>query len=377
MNSYRAHAFAPETGAKVHAGTIELAAGSVRFASPSLTGELPLERLSIRRGGQGDEQIFFEHPEYPGWSIYSSDPALLDDPVLGGNPHFVRLARAVAKSRKAIPLPVLLVLGLLVLFLGALMLLWTQKDRIVEFIAERIPTSWEESLGDQAFEQVRREGTLLTNSVWQANVNEIIGRLLPAVRDSGYTFKFHVLQDTNVNAFAMPGGNVVILTGLLEQAKTGEEVAGVLAHELAHVTRRHGLRNIIKSAGLLVLVQSLFGDTSGLAAVVAEGSRYLLQQKFSRDFEREADDTGWTILVAADLDPRGMTRFFETMKILAAQSGQGAMDGSLSFLATHPASQERIDWLNGKWDAMEKKSGFQWLAPWPGGPLRRGGGHGD
>lgn len=364
MSSYRAHAFAPEFGAKVHAGQIRFESGFVLFESPSHSGRLPILNMRFRRGGHNNEQIFFEHPEYPGWSVYSSDPNLLKEPALAGDPHFQKLARGVARSRKAIPLPVLIAGVFLLLLFGGLLLLWMQKDRIVEAIADRIPISWEEKVGDQAFEQVRRSGTLLTNSIWQTNVNEIVARLLPTVQSSGYTFKFHVMQDTNVNAFAMPGGNVVILTGLLEHAEKGEEVAGVLAHELAHVTRRHSLRNIIKSSGLLVLIQSLLGDTSGLVAIAAEGSRYLLEQKFSRDFEREADDTGWTYLLAANIDPRGLTRFFEKMKILVQQSGMEVMEGSLSLLNTHPASQERIDRLQAKWQAAKEKE-FVPLSPWP------------
>lgn len=365
MNAYRAHAFAPETGAAVQTGALSVDPAAIHFESAALKGSLPLAGISLRRGGHNNEQIFFEHPQRPGWSIYSGDPALLEDPVLLGLPQFQVFARGVVRSRKSVPIPVLAGLVLLAIFLAGLGLLWMQKDRIVDYIADKIPVSWEESLGRQAFEQVRAEGKLLTNSPWQPRVDAITARLLPAVQSSGYTFQFHIMSDTNVNAFAMPGGYVVILTGLLEHAESAEEVAGVLAHELAHVTRRHSLRNIIKSAGLVVMLQALFGDVSGLAAVAAEGSRFLLQQKFSRDFEREADDTGWSYLLAAQVDPRGMTRFFEKMKLLAQEMGMGAMEGSLSLLSTHPASQERIDRLDAKWQAVENKGQFRALPAWP------------
>lgn len=365
MIAYRAHAFAPETGARVHSGTLRIDSAAVRFEAATLQGDLPREGLALRRGGHNDEQIFFEHPGRPGWSIYSSDPSLLRDPVLAADPQFQKLARGIERTRKAIPFPVLVVLALVVIFLGGAGLLWLQKDRIVDFIAAKVPMSWEEKLGEVSFNQVAAQGKLLTNSHWQPHVDAITSRLLPVVQSSGYTFRFHIMSDTNVNAFAMPGGYVVILTGLLERAESAEEVAGVLAHELAHVTRRHSLRNIIKSAGLVVMIQAFLGDASGLAGLAAEGSRFLLQQKFSRDFEREADDTGWNYLLAAEIDPRGMTRFFEKMKILAQEMGMGAMEGSLSLLSTHPASQERIDRLAAKWQAVEKKDKFIALPPLP------------
>ena len=206
---------------------------------------------------------------------------------------------------------------------------------------------------------------MLTNSVWDGPVSNITARLLPVVKDSGYEFKFHIMDDTNVNAFAIPGGHVVILTGLLEAADSGEEVAGVLAHEMAHVTRRHSLRNIVKSAGLLIILQAALGDTSGLLGLATEASRFLLQQKFSRDFEREADETGWTYLVQAQVDPRGMTRFFEKLRDLMAESDTAAMEGALALANTHPTSQERIDRLNGKWEQTKNKTEFEKLPAWP------------
>jgi predicted Zn-dependent protease len=361
--SYRANAFAPETGSRVQPGTLEILADEVRFEGGILRGKLPLGGLTLRRGGHNDEQLFFEHPGFPGWSISSSDERLVADPVLLGHPEFRAVLRAVDRSRRATPLPVVIGLCFLAVVLAGLVLLWLSKDRIAESVAARIPLSWEEKLGDQVFASIAREGKIVTNSHWQASVTRLTDRLEPVVRDSGYKFRFHIQQDTNVNAFAIPGGHVVILTGLLERAESSEEVAGVLAHELAHVTRRHSLRNIVKSAGLFVVIQAVLGDASGLVAVAAEGSRYLLQQKFSRDFEREADDAGWTYLLEAKIDPRGMIRFFEKMKQIVEASGMGAMENSLALFNTHPTSQERIDRLNAKWEALPDKTVFGRLPP--------------
>jgi beta-barrel assembly-enhancing protease len=364
VNAYKANAFAPQTQARPNPGTVTVTPAGIRFESPTVSETLPLTGLVVRRGGHNNEHIFFEHPEFPGWSIYSSDPALFNDPALCATPAFARLFKGVERSRKSTPKPVIIGLAFLALLFGGLVLLWSQKDTIAEYIAEKIPVEWETKFGDQVFAQFEHDGTILTNSAWAASVSNITSRLLPVVEKSGYEFKFHIKQDTNVNAFAIPGGHVVILTGLLEHADSAEEVAGVLAHEVAHVTRRHSLRNIIKSAGLLVVLQALLGDASGLFGMAAEASRYLLEQKFSRDFEREADDTGWSYLVEANIDPRGMTRFFEKLKQLMADSGMDVMENSLSLVNTHPASQERIDRLAVKWEQLPKKSGFAAFGPW-------------
>ena len=361
---YQANAYTPQTQARVNSGHVQITADGVRFESATVTGALPVSGLVVRRGGHNGEQIFFEHPQVPGWSIYSSDPALARDPLLRVQPEIARQLAAADKSRRSTPAPVRIAMLLLALFFGGLALLWTQKDRIAEYIANKIPVEWEARFGDQVFAQFAREGKMLTNSVWDEPVSTITSRLLPVVEKSGYEFKFHIMSDTNVNAFAIPGGHVVILTGLLESADSAEEVAGVLAHEIAHVTRRHSLRNIIKSAGLIVTLQALIGDASGLFGLATEASRYLLQQKFSRDFEREADETGWSYLVQAKIDPRGMTRFFEKLRDMMAQSGAAAMEGALSLANTHPTSQERIDRLTAKWEETSGKNGFVDLGPW-------------
>jgi predicted Zn-dependent protease len=361
---YHANAFAPETQARVNAGNIVVTADAIRFESATATGTLPMNGLVVRRGGHNGEQIFFEHPQMQGWSVYSSDPGLAKDPILSLRPEFARHVRSAERSRRSTPKPVIAGLALLGLFLAGLVFLWTQKDRIADYIANKIPVEWESSFGDRVFQQFESEGNMLTNSVWDGPVSNITARLLPVVEKSGYEFKFHIMSDTNVNAFAIPGGHVVILTGLLESAKTPEEIAGVLAHEIAHVTRRHSLRNIVKSAGLIITLQALIGDTSGLLGFATEASRYLLQQKFSRDFEREADDTGWSYLVQANIDPRGMTHFFEKLRDMMNSSGDASMEGMLALANTHPTSQERIDRLTAKWEQTEKKSGFVDLGEW-------------
>lgn len=361
---YLAHGFPPELRGRVVSGNLYILPEGPRFQSQEHSVTLPFAGLKLRAGGHNNEQIFFEHPDFPGWSIYSSAAALHQNPILGGHSGFKSISRRIEKSQKGIPTPVILLLFFVALFFVGVVLLFMQKDRIVEFVVDRIPQNWEEQWGDQVFETIKAQGTVLEDSLWQAEVEKITSRLLPVVEGSGYNFHFHIMEDTNVNAFAIPGGHVVILTGLLESAGSAEEVAGVLAHELGHVTERHSMRQIVQSAGLLVLVQAMFGDASGVAAILTEGSRFLLQQKFSRNFEREADDKGWEYLIAAEIDPRGMTRFFEKLKAIYEGSAGSSMDSTMALLNTHPTTDERISRLEEKWENAPKKSGFVEFDEW-------------
>jgi beta-barrel assembly-enhancing protease len=221
---YRANAFSPETGAKNNPGRLVITGEDVRFESATVSGRIPLAGLRIRRGGHNEEQLFFEHPSFAGWSIYSSDPELLHDPILSQHPDFSRQLKTAAKSRNSVPKPVLIGLAFLAILFGGLLLLWTQKDRLADAVAARIPKNWEVSFGNRIFDQIRAEGRVLTNSGWEQPLAKITTRLVSVVEKSGYAFHFHIMEDTNVNAFAIPGGHVVILTGLLEKAETAEEL---------------------------------------------------------------------------------------------------------------------------------------------------------
>ena len=210
-----------------------------------------------------------------------------------------------------------------VVLVGAI--IW-QHDRIVAWGIGLITVEQEAKLGEILFAQQKRglklvEGESLT-------MERDIGSKL--TKDSRHKFQFFVAEDKSVNAFAMPGGYVVVHTGLLQLAASAEEVAGVLAHEVQHIEQRHSLRSIAKSLGFSAAVSLVLGDAG--AAVTLGGE--LLQLKFSRDHETEADREGLKSLVAAKINPVGMRDFFAKM---AAQSQL-----NLGFLATHPASEERM-----------------------------------
>jgi predicted Zn-dependent protease len=225
-----------------------------------------------------------------------------------------------------------------------------------------VPPSLETRLGDLVFSQIEATGNLVEDPEVRSRVDRLVALLVAAVPERGYPLRFHVLKEPTVNAFALPGGHVVLHSGLVLRAERSEEVLGVLGHEIAHVTRRHSLRQMIKAAGTMVVVQALFGDAEGLVAVLADGGTRLLQLSYSRDFEREADDTGWQYLLNAGIDPRGLIEFFEKMrtdeqkKLDAASEAAGALD----FLSTHPASDERIERLRQKLSALEAGPERRW-----------------
>jgi predicted Zn-dependent protease len=213
--------------------------------------------------------------------------------------------------------------GLPLLLLG---LLLATHERIAGWVVDLVSVEQEHSLGAQLFAQHKASLKLLQGPPQQMVVE--IGKRL--TQGSAYRYEFYVAEDKSVNAYAMPGGFIVVHSGLLALAASADEIAGVLAHEVAHVERRHSLRSMAKSVGLYATVAIFLGDFGRLAGAAAD----LLNLKFSRDNERDADSTGLSLLVKAGLEPAPMAAFFRKM---AAESV-----AIPAFLSTHPASEERF-----------------------------------
>lgn len=216
----------------------------------------------------------------------------------------------------------------------ALTLLVLRGGDVVDWAVRQIPHAQEAKLGDLVLAQTRAHMRVIDNGPAVDAVKHIGERLTPGTL---HRYRWLVVDKNEMNAFAAPGGVVVVYSGLLKGTDTPEEAAGVIAHEVAHAELRHGLQGMVKSLGLQAGAALLLGDWSG--AVLSDVTTSLLEMKFSREAETQADTEGLRRLVAAKINPDGMARFMDK---LAAQS-QGGTPPAL--LSTHPASQDRATQL--------------------------------
>jgi predicted Zn-dependent protease len=144
-----------------------------------------------------------------------------------------------------------------------------------------------------------------------------------------------VIRDTLINAFAAPGGFIAVHSGLVEAATTPEEFAGVLAHEIQHVTQRHSTRGIIREVPMRLAIAAIAGGTGIEGAANVAGSLGAL--RYRRADESEADREGLRLLAAAEVDPAGMVTFMRTLDRQYAGAPR-----IVSYLSSHPNTQERI-----------------------------------
>lgn len=202
----------------------------------------------------------------------------------------------------------------------------------------------ERRLGDNFIRAARRQLHFLDDPELNTYLNDLGGRL---ARQSGAGGEFHffIIDNPDLNAFAVPGGYVGVHTGLVLAARNEAELASVLAHEVAHVSQRHLPRMLVRAKQqslptmAAIIAAAMLGGQAGEAAIaLSAASQAKRQLDYTREFEREADRIGMQILAGAGFDPRAMPDFFERLQ----QNTRAYETGLPDFLRTHPVTSDRI-----------------------------------
>jgi predicted Zn-dependent protease len=216
--------------------------------------------------------------------------------------------------------------------------------------------SQEAQIGRAIMHQIRASGALVEDPQIVEYVNEIGHRIAAHANTGGHKFTFFVVDDPSLNAFALPGGFIGVHTGLIEATRSEDELAGVLAHEIAHVTQRHIARAVhansrqsllstaIMLGALIAGAYGADGDAVQGAIAVAQGTQAQGQINFTRSNEYEADRIGMSSLAEAGFDPQGMASFFEVISRDTTPHEYRAPE----FLRTHPVSTARIAEARGR-----------------------------
>lgn len=209
-----------------------------------------------------------------------------------------------------------------------------------------IPVESEIAIGREAQAQVRSQMAVLRDRDVSGYVSDLGRRLASGAGGPRYPYTFTVADYREVNAFALPGGPVWIHRGVLEATRTEAQLAAVLAHEVAHISRRHAAGQLTKALVAdigLGLLGALLGNgrsaqTTQLAARFLAAGAFL---KFSRDDEREADREGVAIMLRAGYHPAAMIEMLEIVRARAAREPSAVE----TFVSTHPSPQDRIEEL--------------------------------
>ena len=213
----------------------------------------------------------------------------------------------------------------------------------------------EQNIGMQIMRDIRwHDPAFLRDAEVEDYLNTLGDRLVSAGAGAGQSFEFFGVSDPSLNAFAMPGGKIGVHTGLILAAQAESELAGVLSHEIAHVTQRHiarmvgqqGRSGMLMLASLLVAVLAAksSAQVSQAAIMAGQAAGISSQLAYSRDFENEADRLGVQNLSAAGFDVRGMASFFERLQ----KNSRLYENSAPAYLRTHPLTSDRITEMEGR-----------------------------
>ncbi|QQR90979.1 MAG: M48 family metallopeptidase [Myxococcales bacterium] len=298
---------------------------------------IPYSELHAEVGGASGKMVFCRNAERS-VTVYSEERGFLSALARSSKgPSQKQLQTLVeAMARKSMQVKVgWSILGVVAFALSMAVFVIVVKT---SWLKDAIPTQVDKELGKVGMAQMRGDLPLSDAKVARDALEVILKRLEPLADPKGrWKFDLKLVDRSMVNAFALPGGQMIVFRGLVQNAEHPDEVAAVLAHEMSHVTRRHGVTRLLRSVGIVGVVEVLVGDVGGVLAMAKELLTLSTINNYSRVQESEADADAIRIMHQAGLDPFALARFFERL-----EKKQGDIPDYLEWMSSHPSHKERI-----------------------------------
>ncbi len=327
MNALQAHYFDGKRALR-HPVSVLFAGGRVKVIGRDVDGDFDADRVrASQRIGNTPRWLYL--PD--GGACVTADNDLVD-----------RFARETGFARglhalESRPVYAALAVALVVFAL------WLLIDRgvplAVEHIARQIPLAAETALGEQTLAGMDRY-VLRASRVPPARQAALRAQFDRMARSGGETaprrLEFRASPAIGPNAFALPAGIVVVTDELVRLAGDDREILAVLAHELGHVHHRHTMRRLLEGSATALIIAGVTGDISATTSLAASAPALLLQTKYSRDNEREADRYAVEVLRRTGVEPRHFVAILQ--KVERESSKGGTLPG---FLSSHPSTKER------------------------------------
>jgi Zn-dependent protease with chaperone function len=353
--SFEATIFHPTLGNEVVSGRISVDRLAFHFQSEAITLTVPLGRLQVRVGDGADERVYFRDASAPEWEIFTEDFSILEHPFI---PQMEKVREGLSDSASKEELyRRLRLIGYVAAVIVLLVWLADMATALaVDALVARVPPKWEQEWGADGLKELRDETPFVESAPRMTGLLSLTAPLTNVIVLGTNHLTFFIAENEDPNAYALPGGYVVVNTGLLELVERPEELLGVIAHEVAHVKLKHSLRHTIAGVGPFMLFGVMMGGQGGVVGLLGDTTDLVVQSGFSQEYETEADDEGWRILLAANVDPRGMADIFRKFRDLEMKENPN--DEGLQAFSTHPATEKRIARLEKKWRKLKKKDGF-------------------
>jgi len=249
--------------------------------------------------------------------------------VADANPHW---GQKLMKQKISVLLLVVVALSVGVYFLML---------SLVPFLGMRmIGVQQEIVMGDKLKEVMLKETNILGSGIDTAGSRKLQAFADALNLSATYPIRLTLVNSDIVNAYALPGGQIVVYRGILDKINTPEALAALLAHESSHVNERHSLRSLLRSAASGIIIAVIFSDATGVSGALVTNANTLNGLHYSRSLEEEADRKGMDLLMANNVNLSGMKQLMQELE------KEGDIPTSLSFLSSHPLTKKRIKTAN-------------------------------
>ena len=205
---------------------------------------------------------------------------------------------------------------------------------VAQYAGQHLPVDVEESIGKHI-----AQSYLNNFRVDSAKTKALVSFYNKLNYTSDFTIKLYVVDFGEQNAFALPGGTIVVFSGIINAMDDPEQLAALIGHELAHVNKRHSTKLIFRNLSTYLFLSVLLNDVNGITAVLVDNLNTIGSLSYSRDLEMEADLEGLTMMHASGIEKMGMVQLMEQLMSIS--------DGSIipEFLSTHPISEKRLNYI--------------------------------
>ena len=300
----------------------------------------------IKKIDTGSAVNTFHYGDFPHQSMEVEEPDFLQD--LGKKypgHNFVNPAyhRVLSGGWKTMSILIAVTIGLLALFAFVIV------PNGASWIAGNVPRSFEIELGEDAY------AAFIATQEEDALRSRLLNRFAQQINfDTDYKINITVVESSEINAFALPGGRIVVFSGLLDRIKSAEELAALLGHEVGHVKHRHSIKAQVRSLSTYLFVSILLSDINGVTAVLIDNAKMLSTLSYSRKLEHLADEEALAVLEKNQIDQHGLVDLFKTLQ------GEAGKDPEfLKFISSHPLTQDRMAFAKKVADGQKELEEYQ------------------
>lgn len=295
-----------------HPGSVAVDDDALVFTGSSMTLRMTYEEVVLDFAGKRNAAVDFQHPDQPQWRVTVYEHRILRERIFKERANLQQQIADVRSRQQGVG-KVIANIFFVALLVGLAYVAGYAVEQSVPQVIAQLSTDRDIEIGESLRVYADEEFPSGSYGPQETQLNDILQRLVPAEERERFKFKVHVTDGANPVSFALPGGDIYVSIGLLRVAADSDQVAGVLAHEAAHVIQRHALRMAVSRKGASMILRGLLGDQNGITDAITTDARRLVAPVFPMSVDLEADGMAWSLLIKAGINPAALPQMLTVL----------------------------------------------------------------